>query len=147
MVVSMALFIVGDEITAGGTAYAVWTGSAPLAQRWHRHRAGRIRKPDAYREPRLYCDRHYRAETQRALIALVNPNQFAYVEALPGGIIPAASAVSPAAKIFGVRQPQAIAIRAANQRMAVLFIQHNHVVAAIEGAEERSSAPRGWDRR
>lgn len=87
MVVSMALLSWAMKSLPVGTAYAVWWDR----RRWrsdNRHRAaGRIRKPDAYREPRLYCDRHYRAENQCALIALVNPNQFAYVEALPGGDI------------------------------------------------------------
>ncbi len=138
MVASMALLSWAMKTLPVGTAYAVWTGIGAVgAAVTGIVLLGGIRQRHAYRQPCLYRDWHHWPEDQRALIiALIDPDQFADIKALSGGNV---QHLLPDLRGDGRRpgqQPEIVAIGAADQRVTILLIQSNDVIAAVERAEE-----------
>ena len=84
----VALVVVGDENATRGD------GLRRLDRNWRGRRsrdgdypARRIRQPDAHCQPGVYCDWYHWPENERALILLIDPQQFADVESLLGSDI------------------------------------------------------------
>ncbi|STR65957.1 quaternary ammonium compound-resistance protein sugE [Klebsiella michiganensis] len=88
MVISMALLSWAMKTLPVGTAYAVWTGIGAVgAAVTGIILLGESASPDAHCQPGVYCDWYHWLENERALILLIDPQQFADVESLPGSDI------------------------------------------------------------
>ena len=88
MVISMAL------LSWAMKTLPVGDGLRRLDRNWRGRRsrdgdypARRIRQPDAHCQPGVYCGWYHWPENERALILLIDPQQFADVESLPGSDI------------------------------------------------------------
>lgn len=138
MVASMALLSWAMKTLPVGTAYAVWTGIGAVGAAV----TGIVllgESASAMRIASLVCIviGIIGLKDQRALIiALIDPDQFADIKALSGGNV---QHLLPDLRGDGRRpgqQPEIVAIGAADQRVTILLIQSNDVIAAVERAEE-----------
>ncbi|SQA97871.1 Quaternary ammonium compound-resistance protein sugE [Cedecea neteri] len=138
MVVSMALLAWAMKTLPTGTAYAVWTGIGAVgAAITGILLLGESANPMRLASLALIVVGIIGPETFHALTArLFHPNQFIHRKALTRGDSQELLFDVAADGWRAGEDPQIAEIRPAHQRVAILFIQRNDVVAAVERAKE-----------